>query len=54
MVKYYDEAEKLKYVRGFKNCNLTILDYCDKMQLRYEDMKEWLNEYKNLPAVFVN
>lgn len=50
MVKYYDEADKLKYVRGFKNCNLTVLDYCDKMQIRYEDMKEWLKEYKNLPA----
>ena len=50
MVKYYYEADKLKYVRGFKSCNLTLLEYCDKMEIRYDDMKEWLKEYKNPPT----
>ena len=50
MEKHYDEGDKQKYVRGFKNCNQTLLEYCDKMQIRYDDMKSWLKEYKNLPA----
>lgn len=50
MVKKYSEEEKLKYVRGLKNCTLTLGEYAKKMLIDAEDLKTWLKEYKELPA----
>ena len=46
----YSEAEKLKFVRGFKKCTLPIWQYAEKMQLDENDLKDWLKEYKHIPA----
>lgn len=42
MVKIYSDAEKEKYVRGFKTCSLTLREYADKMKIEPEKLKEWL------------
>ena len=46
MVRIYSEAEKEKYVRGFKSCTLTLDEYANKMQIDSEKLKEWLKNTK--------
>ena len=50
MVQNYSEEDKMKYVRGFKNCTLTPMEYANKMQIRVSDLRHWLKEYPNLPG----
>ncbi len=44
MIKKYSEEEKAKYVTGFKKCTLTLGDYTKKMNIPYDDFKNWLKE----------
>ena len=46
----YSEEDKLKYVRGFRNCTLTMYDYADKMGIPGDEFRGWLQKYKELPA----
>ncbi len=43
-MKEYSEEEKEKYVRGFKKCTLTLYDYAREMNIRPEELKQWLKE----------
>ena len=47
-----DEEEKLKYVKGFKNCSLTLREYSNKMRLDPIELKEWLKKYDEKSQVF--
>ena len=49
MIRNYSEDEKIKYVQGFRNSHTPIIDYCNKLNLNYEDFRKWLKEYKDLP-----
>lgn len=46
MIKEVTEAEKEKYVRGFKRCTLTLREYAEKMQINANELKRWLKEDK--------
>ena len=48
-MKEYTDYDKYKFVNGFKNCHLTIGEYCDKMNISVNDLKKWIKEYKELP-----
>ena len=43
-MKEYSEEEKEKYVRGFKKCTLPLYEYARKMNIKPEDLKQWLKE----------
>ena len=45
----YSLEDKIKYVSGFKKCHLTIGDYCSKMRIAQEDLKQWLKEITHIP-----
>ena len=46
----YSEEDKIKYVRGFRNCTLTMYDYAEKMGIPGEEFRGWLKKYKELPS----
>ena len=50
-MKEYSEEEKEKYVRGFKKCTLPLCEYARKMNIKLEDLKQWLKE-DNRSALF--
>ena len=50
MSKKYSELDKIKYVRAFNSCTLPMYDYARKMGIPGDEFREWLKEYKNLPA----